>query len=83
MKLPRVVGLLAAGLLAACIVAFACSHQFWFDAMRVEDKTSFFSNFFVAYGTSALALITWASVYETQRVVIGEDRRFQQSLAPS
>lgn len=75
--------ILALSLLGVFLVVFALSHQCWYDHMRPEDQVKFWTDFGVAYGTIALALVTGASVFETQRVVKGEDRRFRQSRIPT
>ena len=81
-SLARWVALGGLGLLVAFGVFLYFTHGHWYDGMQPEAKAHFWAEFFVAWGTTALALVTWASVYETQQVIIGEDRRFQQSRAP-
>jgi hypothetical protein len=62
--------------------AFFLTHASWYDHLHAEQRTQFWNEFFVAYGTLALALVTWASVYETQQVLAGDDLRFRQDHMP-
>jgi hypothetical protein len=78
----KVVGVAAALLLALFFLAFSATHWLWYDCMSSEGKVHFWTDFAVAWGTTALAVVTWASVYETQQVLLGEDRRFRQSRIP-
>jgi len=73
---------IATGLGIVFIIAFLFTHGLWFDWMQPGEKAKFWSDFAVAYGTICLAIVTWASVAETQQVILGEDRRFQQARVP-
>ena len=66
----------------ALIAMFLITHGTWYDHLKLEQRTSFWNEALVAYGTLALAIVTWASVAETQRVIWGEDHRFRQSQMP-
>jgi hypothetical protein len=72
----------AALILVLFFVYFALTHAQWFDGMGPSEKVKFWSDFGVAFGTIALAIITVTSVFETQDVLKGEDRRFRQSRMP-
>jgi hypothetical protein len=69
----------------ALLVAFFATHHLWFDnpSAYVQRRLDILAQLLVAFGTSALAVVTWASVYETQQVLAGEDLRFRQSRMPS
>jgi hypothetical protein len=69
-------------MLAVFGIAFVSTHGLWFDEMNGPERTKFWSDFAVAFGTIGLAVVTWASVAETQEVIRGEDRRFRQSRMP-
>jgi hypothetical protein len=71
-----------AWLFVGTIVTFAATKHLWFDPLRAGEKALFWTNVLVAFGTLALALVTVASMLGTRAVIRGEDRRFQQSLAP-
>ena len=72
----------AGGVTAALVVAFVCTHRLWYDGLPSNEKVNFWNEALVAYGTLALAVVTVASVLETQTVIRGEDRRHQQGFAP-
>jgi hypothetical protein len=69
---------------ALLVVLFAMRHS-WFDnpSVYIERRVDILAQLLVALGTGALAVVTWASVYETQQVVAGDDLRFRQSRMPS
>lgn len=82
LTLPQLAALIVLALLVAFVIVFYASHSTWYDTMKPEEKARFWSEFGVSFGTISLAVVTWASVYETQEVLRGEDRRFQRSRAP-
>jgi hypothetical protein len=76
-------GIAAVAILVAFLAGVLATHQLWYDCLTLEQKTVFWTGAAVAWGTLALALVTVASVIETQQVTAGEDRRFQQSRMPA
>lgn len=75
----------AVGVLVATVIVIVVlylTHLHWYDSLKPEQRVAFINEALVAYGTLALAVVTWASVAETQQVLLGEDRRFRQSLMP-
>lgn len=64
------------------IVAFFLTSGMWYAPLSTEQKVQFWNEFGVAYGTLALAVVTWASVYETQQVLADEDLRFRRARMP-
>jgi hypothetical protein len=68
--------------LVVFLLYFVFTHGQWFDEMKTSEKVKFWSDFGVSFGTIALALVTGASVFETQDVLQSEDRRFRQSRMP-
>ena len=63
-------------------IAFLLTHSLWYDCLDLEHKVSFWVEAAVAYGTIALAFVTWGSVRESQDIVTAEDLRFRQSRMP-
>lgn len=82
LSLPAYAAIGAALLLVAFVVFFVLTHCQWYDGMQTKEQVSFWTEFGVSFGTIALALVTWASVYATQQVLRGEDTRFRQSRMP-
>lgn len=85
----RKFSLVGAGLVAVAaitmtlIVAFQITRHGWYDTgLKLPEQVSFWNEALVAYGTLALAVVTVASVWETQKVVHGEDLRFRQTRMP-
>lgn len=66
------------------ILALVLTHSIWFDnpSDTTQRRMDIVGQLVVGIGTAALAIVTWASVYETQQVVSGEDTRFRQSRMP-
>jgi hypothetical protein len=76
------VGIVA--VLAVMIAFLTLTHKVWFDSPTdiMARRMDILGQLIVGIGTAALAVVTWASVYETQQVVSGEDLRFRQSRMP-
>jgi hypothetical protein len=70
------------GITAAGVLAFVMTHRLWYDCLDLDHRVSFWAEALVAYGTLALAIVTWGSVRESQDIVAGEDLRFRQSRMP-
>lgn len=71
---------LATGIL---MILFFLTKGVWYDtSLDVPARVSFWNEALVAYGTLALAIVTVASVWETQQVIKGEDLRFRQTRMP-
>ncbi len=64
------------------LLAFIVTHASWYDALQVDQKAAFWTDALVAYGTLALAVVTWASVRESQDLIEAEDLRFRQARMP-
>jgi hypothetical protein len=66
------------------VVVLLLTHKIWFDNPSdvIGRRMDILGQLVVGIGTAALAVVTWASVYETQQVVAGEDLRFRQSRMP-
>lgn len=64
------------------ILVYLNTRGSWYNPLDLKEQVAFWTAFAVAYGTLALALVTLVSVQETQRVVVGEDRRFRASRMP-
>lgn len=79
----RVAVAIALGLGAIVLILWS-NHGIWFDNPSdvVQRRMDIIGQLVVGIGTAALAIVTWASVYETQQVVTGEDLRFRQSRMP-
>ncbi len=75
-----VVAIVFASILLAA--AFLVTKRSWYDELPKEQRIHFWNEFAVAYGTLALAVVTWASVYETQQVLADEDLRFRRARMP-
>lgn len=75
---------IAVAMLSIALVLFI-THGVWFDnpAAAIQRRMDIIGQLIVGVGTAALAVVTWASVYETQQVVLGEDLRFRQSRMPA
>jgi hypothetical protein len=80
----RVVVSIAIALLLIVLVLFI-THGIWFDnpSEVIQRRMDIIGQLVVGIGTAALAVVTLASVYETQQVVSGEDLRFRQSRMPA
>lgn len=81
-SLPVYAAIAAGLILLAFFVYLRFTHGSWYDSMLPKERVAFWTEFGVSFGTIALALVTWASVYETQQVLRGEDWRFRQSRLP-
>lgn len=66
------------------VLALLTTRGIWFDNpdAAVQRRMDIIGQLIVGIGTAALAVVTWASVYETQQVLAGEDRRFRESRMP-
>lgn len=70
-------------ILVLAAIGFAAWHfQLWMQAQTAWNKPEVFSNAWVAVGTIALALVTAWSVYRTNDVIRGEDRRHMTGFYP-
>jgi hypothetical protein len=64
------------------VATFFLTHGYWYDALAPEQKALFWTEAMAAYGTLALAIVTWGSVRESQQVVADEGLRFRQARMP-
>lgn len=64
------------------LVAVLLTHSAWYDPLKPEQRVSFWIEAAVAYGTLALAVVTWGSVREGQDIIAAEDLRFRQARMP-
>lgn len=69
-------------LTTAGVLGFLLTHSLWYDCLDLGQKVSFWVEAAVAYGTLALAIVTWASVRESQDIVDGENLRFRLGRMP-
>ena len=77
-----VVLLVLAVLHVVLIGLFFLTKASWYEKLDGKEVVHFWTEFCVAYGTIVLAVVTAGSVFETHRVIVGEDRRFQLSRMP-
>ncbi|MHB1799513.1 MAG: hypothetical protein ACYCUI_14635 [Vulcanimicrobiaceae bacterium] len=73
-----------AATLVVFVVVLILTRDAWLvnPSQAVERQVDILSQLLVGVGTAALAVVTWASVYETQKVLSDEDLRFRRSRMP-
>lgn len=75
--------ILAFAILGLSLLGIYLWHGCWYDVLTAEQKANFWTNYGVGFGTLALAIMTVASILETQGVIKAEDKRFMQSRVPA
>lgn len=71
--------------LVVTVVVLTVTRSAWLDnpTTAIERRVDILAQLAVGLGTLLLAVVTWGSVYETQRVLADEEKRFRRGRMPA